>query len=68
MATPKRRRARSRPIRGQRHLTPKHTYTHGATGSTRPAKDDTYLLDGPDGQPVPHRFDGKCHPDCENVR
>lgn len=38
-------------------------YVPGASGKTRPARDDTYLLDGTE-----HRFDGACHPDCENVR
>lgn len=29
----------------------------------RPAPHHTYLLDG-----TVHRYDGKCHSDCENVR
>lgn len=32
-------------------------------GSGPPAKDAVYVLDG-----VTHRWDGKCHEDCENLR
>lgn len=38
-------------------------YQRGASGLTRPDKDDTYVLNG-----ETHRFDGSCHDECENVR
>lgn len=42
---------------------PPSAYVHGRTGHTRPAGADTYPLDGTE-----HRYDGKCHPECPNVR
>lgn len=42
---------------------PVKPYVHGATGAGRPKKTDTYEVND-----VRHRFDGKCHDDCENVR
>lgn len=36
-------------------------YTYRGTGS--PDGADTYMLDG-----EPHRWDGRCHADCEDVR
>jgi hypothetical protein len=38
-------------------------YTYGATSSTRPAGDDLYLIDG-----IAHRWDGRCHEECPDVR
>jgi hypothetical protein len=42
---------------------PPTRYVHGQTGAVRPEKTSTYEIDG-----IRHRFDGRCHPDCENVR
>lgn len=39
-------------------------YKHGLTGAVRPEADATYVM--PDG--TLHRWDGKCHDDCENLR
>lgn len=38
-------------------------YVRGASGLTRPAGSDTYTTDTGE-----HRYDGRCHPDCPNVR
>lgn len=38
-------------------------YVRGSSGQTPPAGADTYPLDGEQ-----HRFDGRCHADCPDVR
>jgi hypothetical protein len=38
-------------------------YERGASGLTRPDPDAVYVVAGTE-----HRFDGKCHGGCENVR
>ena len=42
---------------------PVRPYIRGASGAVRPDGAATYVVDG-----IEHRFDGKCHDECENVR
>lgn len=62
MAAPKKRRAQIYR-KGEGHNAQGDAYTYGSTGAKRPEKYDTYVVDG-----TSHRFDGKCHADCEDVR
>lgn len=65
MPTPKNRtrRPRIRPVGVSERLgdAPPTRYTYGGSGPVPGAK--TYIVDG-----ITHRFDGACHPTCEDVR
>lgn len=59
-----------KPVQGQTSpggLADAPGYVHGRTGAVRPEKHHTYVLSDAGVETV-HRYDGKCHPGCLNVR